>query len=183
MTCSSLTPATRQLAQMFRKLAFVGFFLFPIFCHAQSGVTGLGRLYIEPFGKNLDVLLTAEMIQQRLPVTTTRSAQEADCVLFWMPLAETQPNPKHAAKPSPSKIKVEGNMALFDRQQKTLVWEFDVTTKPLDDLSFSDEKKLASKIVHGMNQQGAYCGGAPFSAAAQNAADRTKAFKPPFFNW
>ena len=183
MTCPGLKPAARQLAQMFRNLVFFGLFLLPLCCHAQSGVTGLGRLYIEPFGKNLDVLLTAEMIQQRLPVTTTRSAQDADCVLFWMQLAESQTALKPVAKTSPSKIKVEGNMALFDRQQKTLVWELSLTTKPLDDLSFSDEKKLASKIVHGMNQQGAYCGGAPFSAAAQNAADRTKAFKPPFFNW
>ncbi len=160
--------------------------LIPTYCHGQSGVTGLGRLYIQPFGNNLDVLLTAEIIQERLPITPTRSSQDADCVLFWMPLAESVPS-KPAAKPSaklsPSKITVEGNMALFDRQQKTLVWEMSLTTKKFDDLSFSDEKKLASKIVHGMNQRGAYCGGAPFSAAAQNAADRTKAFKPPFFNW
>jgi hypothetical protein len=160
--------------------------LLPLYCPGQSGVTGLGRLYIEPFGNNLDVLLTAEMIEERVPVTITRSAQDADCVLFWMPLAEPPPA-KTAAKPSAklsqSEIKVEGDMALFDREQKTLAWELSLTTKRLDELSLNDEKKLASKIVHGMNQRGAYCGGAPFSAAAQNAADRTKAFKPPFFNW
>ena len=146
----------------------------------------MGRLYIEPFGNNLDTLLTAEIIQQRLPITTTRSAQDADCVLFWIPLADSsagQSSGKPSVKPSHSKVKVEGNMALFDRQQKTLVWELSLTTKRLDELSLSDEKKLASKIVHGMNQRGAYCGGAPFSAAAQNASDRTKSFKPPFFNW
>ncbi len=164
----------------------VWLFLLALYCHGQSGVTGLGRLYIEPFGNNLDVLLTAEIIQERLPITTTRSAQDADCVLFWMPLAESppgKPTPKPAAKLKPGTIKVEGNVALFDRQQKTLVWELSLTTMRFDDLSLSDEKKLASKIVHGMNQRGAYCGGAPFSAVAQNAADRTKAFKPPFFNW
>ncbi len=145
----------------------------------------MGRLYIEPFGNNLDTLVTAEIIQQRLPITTTRSAQDADCVLFWTPLADSPPAKAAApsVKPSHSKVKVEGNMALFDRQQKTLVWELSLTTKKLDELSLSDEKKLAAKIVHGMNQRGAYCGGAPFSAAAQNASDRTKSFKPPFFNW
>lgn len=160
--------------------------LLPLYCHGQSVVTGLGRLYIEPFGNNLDVLLTAEIVQERLPITTTRAAQDADCVLFWIPLAESppaKPTAKPSAKLSPSKIKVEGNVALFDRQQKTLVWELGLTTKRFDELSLSDEKKLASKIVNGMSQRGAYCGGAPFSAAAQNAADRTKAFKPPFFNW
>ena len=177
MTYSGLKAADRRVVNV-----FAGLFLLPFFCYAQSGVTGLGRIYIEPFGNNLDVLLTAEMIQQRLPVTPTRSAQDADCVLFWMPLAESQPA-KPAGKLSASKIRVEGNMALFDRQQKSMVWELNLTTKKFDDLSFSDEKKLASKIVHGMTQRGAYCGGAPFSAAAQNAADRTRAFKPPFFNW
>lgn len=160
--------------------------LLPLYCHGQSGVTGLGRLYIEPFGNDLDVLLTTEIIHERLPITPTRSEQDADCVLFWMPLAESppaKPMAKPSAKLSPSKIKVEGSMALFDRQQKTLVWELSLTTKRLDELSMSDEKKLASKIVHGMSQRGAYCGGAPFSAAAQNAADRTRSFKPPFFNW
>src|SRR5271167_5027053 len=111
------------------------------YCDGQSGVTGLGRLYIEPFGNNLDVLVTAEIIQERLPITTTRSAQDADCVLFWMPLTESLPA-KPAAKPSAklptSKIKVEGNMALFDRQQKTLVWELSLTTKKFDELSFID---------------------------------------------
>lgn len=181
MNYSGLKLLARRLAKL-----LVWLFLFPLFCYGQSGVTGLGRLYIEPFGNNLDVLLTAEIIQERLPITTTRSAQDADCVLFWMPLAESppaKPAARPSAKPSQSKIKVEGNMALLDRQQKTLVWELNLTTKRLADLSFSDEKKLASKIVHEMNQRGAYCGGAPFSAAAQNAHDRARGFKPPFFNW
>jgi hypothetical protein len=181
MSYSGLRLASRWLINLLVCLC-----LLPLCCHGQSGVTGLGRLYIEPFGHNLDVLLTAEIIQERLPITTTRSAQDADCVLVWMPLDESPPE-KPAAKPfaklSQSKIKVEGNMALFDRQQKTLIWELSLTTKRADELSLNDEKKLASKIVHAMNQRGAYCGGAPFSAAAQNAADRIKSFKPPFFNW
>jgi hypothetical protein len=74
-------------------------------------------------------------------------------------------------------------MAIFDRQEKSIVWELSLTTAKFDSLSLAEQKKLASKIVRGMSQRGAYCGGAPFSAATQNAADRTKAFKPPFFNW
>jgi len=181
MSYSGLKLSARRVINLLAWLCVL-----PLFCHGQSGVTGLGRLYIEPLGNNLDVLLTAEIVQERLPITPTRSAQDADCVLFWMALAESQPGKppnKPPGKLPPSKTKVEGNMALFDRQQKTIVWELSLTTKKFADLSFSDEKKLASKIVHGMKQQGAYCGGAPFSAAAQNAHDRTKAFKPPFFNW
>ncbi len=154
--------------------------------HAQSVATGLGRLYIEPLGSNLVTLLTAEIIQQRLPITITRSENDSDCVMLWIPLGESQPQKtatQPAGKASPGKIKVEGNMAIFDRQQKTLVWELNLTTPTFDSLPLPEQKKLASKIVHGMNQRGAYCGGAPFSAAAQNAADRTKGFKPPFFNW
>lgn len=181
MNYSSFRLSARWITQLLACL-----WLLPLCCHGQSGTTGLGRLYIEPLGNNLDALLTAEIIQERLPITPTTSAQDADCILFWMPLAESQPAEaaaKPAAKPSPSKIKVDGNMALYDRQQKSIVWELSLTTKKLEELSLNDEKKLASKIVHGMNQRGAYCGGAPFSAAAQNAADRTRSFKPPLFNW
>lgn len=55
-----------------------------------------------------------------------------------------------------------------------------LTTKRCDELSLSDEKKLASMIVHAKNQRGACCGGAPLSAEAQNSYDRKRAFKLPF---
>jgi hypothetical protein len=181
MRNSGLKRSAQDLSRLLALLCFLSFL-----CHGQSGVTGLGRLYVEPFGNGMDVLVTAAIVQQGLPITTLRTPEEADCVLFWTPLAESSPS-KSAAKPfgklSQGKVKIEGNMELFDRQQQTLVWELSLTTKKFDDLSFSDEKKLAEKIVHGMNQRGAYCGGAAFNAPAQGAAERTKAFKPPFFNW
>jgi hypothetical protein len=163
---------------------FVWLALFPLCAHAQSPVTGLGRLYIEPLGNNLATLLTAQIIQQRLPITPARSEQDSDCVLFWIPLGEFSSG-KTPKKPTGkvAQVKIEGNMAIFDRHESAVVWELNLSTAKFDDLSLADQKKLASKVVHGMNQQGAYCGGAPFSAPAQNAADRTRAFKPPFFNW
>lgn len=164
----------------------IGIAWLPVLGHSQSPVTGLGRLYIEPLGNNLVAIITAEIIRQRLPVTSTRSEKESDCILLWIPLPENLSGTtmkKAAAKKPPNMVKMEGNMAIFDRQEKTIVWELNLITKQFDDLSLGEQEKLASKIVKGMKQRGAYCGGAPFSAAAQNAADRTKAFKPPTFNW
>jgi hypothetical protein len=185
MTHSETVSGLRLTMRFFASM-FVALILFPPISYGQSVTTGLGRLYIEPLGSNLVTLLTAEIVQQRLPITMTRSEDESDCVMLWIPLGESPPS-KPATKPvskaSPGKTKVEGNMAIFDRQEKSIVWELSLTTAKFDSLSLAEQKKLASKIVRGMSQRGAYCGGAPFSAATQNAADRTKAFKPPFFNW
>jgi hypothetical protein len=108
MTHSETVSGLRLTMRFFASM-FVALILFPPISYGQSVTTGLGRLYIEPLGSNLVTLLTAEIVQQRLPITMTRSEDESDCVMLWIPLGESPPS-KPATKPvskaSPGKTKI-----------------------------------------------------------------------------
>lgn len=165
-----------QAAPLF--ILFVAYAGIPSF--AQDPASGLGRIYIQPVENNLDRYLDTELVRQRLPVVVAHSQDQADCVMVWTPGAT---NAGNTAAASASRSKITGNLALVDLQKRAVVWQTNVRSKDLGTLSPGAEKKLASQIVRKMHQNGAYCGGAAFSAPTQDAEDRIKAFKPPTFNW
>ena len=125
---------------------------------AQDAATGLGRIYIRPMEGQFEEFLAAEIVKERIPAVVTGSVQSADCVMGLE----------------------KNNLILVDRQHRALVWVFTIRT---DDLIQAKEKKLATRVVRKMKQDGAFCGGMPFSAPSQSSSDRVKDFKPPFFNW
>jgi hypothetical protein len=135
---------------------------------AQDSGTGLGRIYIEPFNGSFEKLLKFEIIRQHVPVLIIDSPNSADCVLGWtaMPGAEGRTD-----------------FVLVDRPTRSVTWEFRTRGANLESAKRGVPQKTSAQIVHSLSKAGAYCGGAAFSAPAQSADQRVKAFKPPTFNW
>jgi hypothetical protein len=134
----------------------------------QDAASGLGRIYIQPVNGTVEKLLGFEMIQEHFPALVVDSAKSADCVLG----STTVPG-------------VDGRIdfVLVDRQTRSIAWEFSARSADLESSKGKRQEKVIAKMVHSLAHQGAFCGGAAFSAPSQNAAERVKAFKPPTFNW
>jgi hypothetical protein len=151
-----------------RSCAAALFLLAAVLAAAEDSGSGLGHIYIEPFNGSFEKLLKFEIVRQHIPVLVIDSAKSADCVLGW------------TAMPG-----VEGrtDFVLVDRQTRTVTWEFRTRGANLNSPKRNVPQKTSAQIVHSLSKAGAYCGGAAFSAPAESADQRVKAFKPPTFNW